>query len=94
MAHERVALVRNPYFHVWSPAAQPDGYVDRIEWAFGVESRRTRLAPLTRRRGPRVRPVPFGRPRRVFVRFAAQVQADPVPAEYFLVLNTEVTSLR
>ena len=30
-------MVRNPYFHVWSPAAQPDGYVDRIEWTFGVE---------------------------------------------------------
>ena len=36
MADERVALVRNPYFRVWSPAAQPDGYVDRIEWAWRV----------------------------------------------------------
>jgi peptide/nickel transport system substrate-binding protein len=24
-------LVRNPFFHQWSPAAQPDGYPDRIE---------------------------------------------------------------
>ena len=24
-------LVRNPFFHEWSPAAQPDGYPDRIE---------------------------------------------------------------
>ena len=32
-----LALVRNPHFHVWSQAAQPDGYVDRIEWSFGVE---------------------------------------------------------
>ena len=29
-------MVRNPYFQVWSPSAQPDGYVDRIEWTFGV----------------------------------------------------------
>ncbi len=28
--HGRLELVRNPYFHVWSPAAQPDGYPDRI----------------------------------------------------------------
>ena len=38
MTPERVALVRNPHFSVWSPAAQPEGYVDRIEWTFGVES--------------------------------------------------------
>ena len=37
MTDEGLALVRNPHFHVWSPAAQPDGYVDRIEWTFGVE---------------------------------------------------------
>jgi YVTN family beta-propeller protein len=28
--HGRLELVRNPHFHVWAPAAQPDGYPDRI----------------------------------------------------------------
>jgi peptide/nickel transport system substrate-binding protein len=28
----RLILVRNPHFREWSRAAQPDGYVDRIEW--------------------------------------------------------------
>jgi len=28
--HPRLELVRNPYFHVWSPAAQPDGYPNRV----------------------------------------------------------------
>ena len=28
----RIVLVRNPYFHEWSAAAQPDGYPDRIVW--------------------------------------------------------------
>jgi peptide/nickel transport system substrate-binding protein len=28
--HGRLELVRNPHFRVWSPAAQPAGYVDRI----------------------------------------------------------------
>ena len=27
-----VVLERNPYFHEWSPDAQPDGYPDRIVW--------------------------------------------------------------
>jgi peptide/nickel transport system substrate-binding protein len=29
-ARLRLELVRNPYFHVWSQAAQPEGYPDRI----------------------------------------------------------------
>jgi peptide/nickel transport system substrate-binding protein len=27
-----MVLERNPYFEEWSPAAQPDGFADRIEW--------------------------------------------------------------
>jgi len=37
MTDEGLTLVRNPNFHEWSQAARPDGYVDRIEWMFGVE---------------------------------------------------------
>src|SRR5262249_27088020 len=32
----QVVLVRNPYFHEWSHAAQPDGYPDRIVWRIGA----------------------------------------------------------
>lgn len=32
-----LTLVRNPAFQEWSPAAQPDGFVDRIEWTFGMD---------------------------------------------------------
>jgi peptide/nickel transport system substrate-binding protein len=32
-----LVLVRNPAFEVWSPAVQPDGFVDRIEWTYGVD---------------------------------------------------------
>ena len=31
----RSALVRNPYFHEWSKAAQPDGYPDEIVFRIG-----------------------------------------------------------
>ncbi|HJQ43291.1 MAG TPA: ABC transporter substrate-binding protein, partial [Jatrophihabitantaceae bacterium] len=33
---KRVVLTRNPYFREWSPAAQPDGFADRIEWVADV----------------------------------------------------------
>jgi DNA-binding SARP family transcriptional activator/ABC-type transport system substrate-binding protein len=32
----RIVFVRNPRFHEWSHAAQPDGQPDRIEWRFGA----------------------------------------------------------
>jgi peptide/nickel transport system substrate-binding protein len=30
-------LIRNPQFHEWSTAAQPDGYPDQIVWRFGLD---------------------------------------------------------
>ena len=33
----RLELVRNPFFHEWSAAAQPAGFVDAISWTFGDE---------------------------------------------------------
>ncbi len=32
-SEKHLVLERNPHFEEWSPAAQPDGFVDRIEWA-------------------------------------------------------------
>ena len=33
-----IRLERNPRFQEWSRAARPDGYVDSIEWTFGMSS--------------------------------------------------------
>jgi peptide/nickel transport system substrate-binding protein len=33
-SRKRIELVRNPEFHEWSGAAQPDGFVDAISWRF------------------------------------------------------------
>jgi len=36
-SRERIKLVRNPAFHEWSGAAQPDGFVDAFSWRFHQE---------------------------------------------------------
>lgn len=36
-SEKHLVLERNPYFEEWSPAAQPNGFVDRIEWAIRPE---------------------------------------------------------
>jgi peptide/nickel transport system substrate-binding protein len=33
---DSIELARNPMFEEWSAAAQPDGFVDRISWRFGM----------------------------------------------------------
>ena len=91
MTRDGVALVRNPYFHVWSSAAQPDGFVDRLEWTFGVEDE------------AQVDAVAAGdadlafdawglAPDKLddlFVRSSEQVHTSPAARTYFVVLNTE-----
>ena len=87
---EGLALVRNPHFRVWSQAAQPDGYVDRLEWTFRVEPEAqvdavaagdldvaldTYLATESLED--------------LFVRSSALVHTTPEASTYFVVLNTE-----
>jgi hypothetical protein len=90
MTRDGVALVRNPYFHVWSPAAQPEGYVDRLEWTFGVEYEAQIDAVAAG--DADVAFDAFLAPDRLddlFVRSSAQVHTSPQAGTYFVVLNTE-----
>jgi peptide/nickel transport system substrate-binding protein len=87
---KRLTLVRNPHFRVWSPAAQPDGYVDRIEWTFRVEPQTQVEAVVAGDADVAVDARLTDGLEDLFVRFAAQVHTDPEPATYFVVLNNEV----
>jgi peptide/nickel transport system substrate-binding protein len=85
---ERLELVRNPYFEEWSAAAQPDGFVDRIELRFGI------------RPGEQVDAVIEGGADRTFdqpplemlpelqARFPDRLQGIPQLATIYMVLNT------
>ena len=89
MTSEALTLVRNPHFRVWSPAAQPDGYVDRIEWSFGVgyEAQVEAVAAGD---------ADFALDAWIseglaenLVRFPAQVHISSTAGTWFVVLNTE-----
>ena len=91
MTDEGLTLVRNPHFSVWSTAARPNGYVDRIEWAFGVEpdaqveAVAAGVADLARN--------PADAPERLEdlgLRSPAQVHTSPVAWTFFAVLDTRV----
>ena len=85
---EGFALVRNPQFDVWSQA-QPEGYVDRIEWTFGVEAQ------------AQVEAVDAGDADVAWDAYSveldeflvgspAQVHIEPRPGTSFVVLNTQI----
>jgi peptide/nickel transport system substrate-binding protein len=88
MTSEGLALVRNPYFRVWS-SAQPDGYVDRIEWSFGVRLR-AQVEVVAAGDADVAFEIPdSGSLEEIFVRFAGQVHTSPATGTEFFVLNTE-----
>ena len=90
MTRDGVALKRNPYFHPWSSAAQPDGYVDRIEWTFGVEYE-AQIDAVTAGDADLAFDAYLAPDRLedLFVRSSAQVHTSPTAGATFVVFNTE-----
>jgi peptide/nickel transport system substrate-binding protein len=85
-----VTFVRNPYFHEWSKAAQPDGYPDRIvvtattsaEGAVReVERGRSDVALLG---------VPPDLQHEVRTQYASQVHVNPLSRVAYLFMNTQM----
>jgi YVTN family beta-propeller protein len=91
MTEEGLTLVRNPNFRVWSAEARPDGYVDRIEWAFGVKPKEQIEAVAAGEADfafdPEDAPDTL---EELFVRSPAQVYTSPAPLTLFAVLDTRV----
>jgi peptide/nickel transport system substrate-binding protein len=85
-------LVRNPYFRVWSAAAQPDGYPETIVWKLGktpaaetrdVEAGNGDLAFD----GAGVSPSLLAE---LETRYASQLRENPIPRTTYMFLNTRV----
>ena len=89
MTSEALALVRNPHFRVWSPAAQPDGYVDRIEWSFGVGYEAQVEAVAAGDADVALDAWGSEALAENLVRFPAQVHISSSAATWFVVLNTD-----
>jgi YVTN family beta-propeller protein len=83
------ALVRNPHFHVWSDAAQPPGFPNRIvmDAAVTLDAATTAIergkADVMVGYGP-----PANRLREVETRYASQVHVHPYSAVEYVFLNT------
>jgi peptide/nickel transport system substrate-binding protein len=90
--NSELVLVRNPYFHVWNPKAQPAGYPDEIVEKYGETV------------SDEVTAVENGQADEVYVgdtipadrlselnspQYAHQVHVNPLTADYYWALNTK-----
>jgi len=87
-------LTRNPQFHEWSKAAQPDGYPDQIVWRFGVNPDAAVTAVERGSADWGLYTFPFSPPgdrlAEIRIQHAGQVHVNPLPETEFFVLHTRV----
>ena len=85
-------LRRNPYFKVWAPAAQPDGYVDRIVQRFGARRRgRGHRRSSADKADWVVDDIPADRlPELLSAATRSQVHANELPAVWYIALNVNI----
>jgi YVTN family beta-propeller protein len=83
-----VTLVRNPYFHEWSHAAQPAGYPDRIVWRTGASPEAAVTAVEHSDADFTLDGAPADRLNVVRTRFASQLQVTPNDVTAQIALNT------
>jgi peptide/nickel transport system substrate-binding protein len=86
----QLVLERNPYFQAWAPAAQPDGYVDRIVQRFGLGPE-AEVTQVERGQADWVADeLPTDRLAELRSRFSSQVHANPLPAVWYFALNVNI----
>ena len=86
----RLVLRRNPYFKVWAPAAQPDGYVDRIVQRFGLGVE-AEVSQVESGQADWLADDPPGdRLHELAGRYASQVHVNQLPAAWYVALNVNI----
>ena len=85
-----MVLVRNPFFHQWSAAAQPDGYADRIELRYGLQAEAEVSAIENGALDWMADPPPLDRLAEIGGQHAGLAHIHPMLAYYYLMMNTHL----
>jgi len=86
-------FVRNPRFHEWSHAAQPNGYPDVIVWRHGLSASAQVQAVREGRADWMFEQMPRNLLSQIQIRRAAQLHVSPALAVVFLHVNTRAPPL-
>jgi peptide/nickel transport system substrate-binding protein len=88
--NRHMTLVRNPHFHQWDDQAQPDGYVDRIEYDFGLSDEAEVTAVENGQYDWMYDDKPTDRLGELGAHFARRTYVDSVPAIYYVPMNVNL----
>jgi peptide/nickel transport system substrate-binding protein len=88
--NKEIKLVRNPYFKVWSSAAQPAGNPDVIVQKFGLSVEAEVTAVENNQADWVFDPIPADRLNELGTKYAKQVYISPLTADYYFALNVKV----
>lgn len=87
---KQLRIVRNPAFRVWNADAQPDAYVDAIDYDFGMSDEDQTTAVANGQADWMFDSVPSDRLNELGTRYAKQVHVSPLAAMHYLPLNTRI----
>ena len=88
--NEALVMVRNPNFTQWSEQAQPDGFVDRIEYGFGLTDEAEVTAVQNGQADWMFDPPPSDRLSEIGTQYADQVHVNPLTAFWYAPMNVNL----
>ncbi|TNC71751.1 ABC transporter substrate-binding protein [Rubellimicrobium roseum] len=88
--NESLVMARNPNFQEWSQDAQPDGYVDRIEYGFGLTDEAQVTAVQNGQADWMFDQPPADRLNEIGTQYAEQVHVNPLTAFWYAPMNTNL----
>jgi peptide/nickel transport system substrate-binding protein len=83
-------MVRNPYFHEWSADAQPEGYVDEIDYRFGLQDEAEVTEVENGQQDWMFDEKPLDRLDELGGKYTSQVRITPMNAYYYLTMNVRL----
>ncbi len=88
--NRQMRIVRNPHFKQWSAEAQPDGYVDAIDYDYGLDDEAAVTAVANGQADWMFDDIPADRLGEVGSKYASQVHIEPLFAMYYVAMNTNL----
>ena len=85
-----LVMVRNPYFKVWSAAAQPQGYPKEIEETFGLPVESEVTAVENGQADWVFDPIPADRLQEISTKYTSQVHVHTLTADWYAPLNVNI----
>jgi len=82
-----MTLVRNPYFHEWDHVAQPAGFVDRMDYRFGLDEEAEVTGVENGQYDWMAENKPLDRLGEIGKRYAGRVRISDFPNLYYAMLN-------